>query len=118
MEIIMTANCGNSPKNAFIELFVQRLIKNEDIDSMVSDDFEITVAGNSSYFKRSDHIIEKLINAEIIKAKLFDAISHGKKGAMDFQIITKDNTIIEIGLFIEFKTLKADKISTVKIIHR
>ena len=50
------------------------------------------------------------------KIELLDAISHGKKGAIDFKISLSDGSVLSAGIFLEFKTHKADKISYLKVI--
>lgn len=115
MEIIRSPNCGNSPKNAFIEDFIVQLFSKEDVKDKVVDNISIDIAGTQVIYGIDELLIEKIFEEEILGIEVYDAISHGKKGAIDLKVHTITGKVRELGIFLEFKSLKADRIARLKV---
>ena len=79
MNIVIDENCGNSPKNAFIERFAAQLIKEEIPENMVIDNILIEIPGSTVMYGIENLSVQKLVDDEIVEAVIFDAVSHGKK---------------------------------------
>jgi len=115
MKLYKSENCGNSPKNKFIEEFIIDLFEEQNIKDKISENITIELIGMKIPTGLNQFSLKKIIDEEIMEIYIYDAISHGKKGAIDLKLKTVHETIINIGIFLEFKTLKADKISYLKI---
>ena len=116
MMIIKPDHCGNSPKNIFIEDFVFALFNHQEFKDKILDNAIIEIIG-----LRDGHDLHSLLDLfdksfDIDVITIFAAVSHGKKGAVDMEIKMRNGSSKNIGIFIEFKTLKADVISYIKII--
>jgi hypothetical protein len=109
-------NCGNSPKNIFIEDFVYNMLSGKDWTSALSDNALIEVPGIKESGNAADFKIEELFKGQLQSADMFDAISHGRKGAIDFEVRLDGGRRHSVAVFVEFKSLKADLIQKLKII--
>jgi len=114
MKIISNTNCGSSPKNQYIEQLIIGLLEGTSSISKLDDKFCFEIAGDNESCSRKDFKISEIIEDEILEAHIFDPISHGKKGAIDLEVITKSKKY-SLGIFIDFKTVKADLVSRLKI---
>lgn len=114
MKIISNTNCGNSPKNQYIEELMIGFLEGTSLLNKSDDKFCFEIAGDNESCNKKELKITDIIKDEILEAHIFDPISHGKKGAIDLELITK-NRKYSLGIFIEFKTVKADFVSKLKI---
>ena len=115
MKISKSENCGNSPKDIFIEQFVIELFEKSNLEEKVDENIFVELAYTQRKIGFNEFYLGSIIEEEIMEVFIYDAISHGKKGAIDIKVKTVNNNIINFGLFLEFKSLKADKISYIKI---
>lgn len=96
MQLIRSGECGNSPKNAFVEEFTIDLITGSRLDDRMADG----AAPPTVPWQNLDllHVIH--------------AISHGKVGAANGTVMC-DGKIVHFACVLEFSTAKADRVRTV-----
>lgn len=94
-------SCGNSPKNRFIEEFAGRLVQDCIREDEVSADCVVEISGTREVTGIRDFCMGRLSAREIRSAKIFSAISHGRKGAVDL--------VYENGIHLEM-TLPAQRL--------
>jgi hypothetical protein len=115
MIIVKPNNCGNAPKNKFIEDFISAVLSNEVYENQIDKDIVVLTYGCGGA-DSIDKFVTFINDLKGKKIEILDAISHGKKGSIDFEISLHDGSVLSAGIFLEFKTHKADKISYLKII--
>jgi len=116
MMIIKPDHCGNSPKNIFFEDFVFALFNHQEFKDEILDNAIIEIIGLRDGHDRHSllDLFDKLFGIDVIT--ILAVVIHGKKDAVDMQIKMRNGSTRNIGIFMEFKTLKADAISYIKII--
>ncbi len=98
MKVIRSGECGNSPKNAFVEDFVIALFSGDEISHWVTGDFLLPA-----------------INREGISAlTVSHAISHGRIGACN-GVLTSTEGALGFAVMLEFANTKGDRIKRVDL---
>jgi len=115
MIIVKPNNCGNAPKNKFIEDFISTILSNEVYENQIDRSIVVLTYGCGGA-DSIDKFVTYINDLKGTKLEILDAISHGKKGSVDFEITLRDGSVLNAGIFLEFKTHKADRISYLKII--
>lgn len=108
-------SCGNSPKNRFIEEFAVRLVQDCIREDEVSADCMVEIAETGEVTGIRDFCMGGLAARELRSVRIFSAISHGRKGAVDLVAEAADGSLIHLGIFLQFRNLKATEISGLKI---
>ena len=117
MDIQRSENCGNSPKNLLIETFVERLLRGEGLSGALPEEAAIEVSGREGRLAAREFGLRQLCEEALRGAVIFDAVSHGRKGAVDFDLLLADGRRLPVGLFVEFASLKADAFKSLKFIR-
>jgi len=97
MKIKRSGECGNSPKNAFVEDFVLDLLAGKTLSERVADAAELPGVPNDP--------------SEI---EITHAISHGKIGAAN-GAVRAGGVKMPFAVFIEFSSAKATKVQNVRL---
>ena len=116
MNISKPDNCGNSPKNAFLEDFIYALLNHEPYKEKLAENAKIEILGANApgNLETLTTLVEN--TQDLAEVQILDAISHGKKGAVDIKILTIKGTEKNIGIFFEFKSQKPFTIGSMKIV--
>lgn len=103
MNIIIGANCKNSPKNLKVAEMTQAILEADKkrVDSLYEEGFDAIKLPDLS---------------KIDEVMILTAISHGKSASSLCQY-TLDDTSRHIGMFFEFTTHKAERYSTIIVMQ-
>jgi len=93
VEIIRSGECGNSPKNAFVEAFIIALIGGKVPPEMLSDDADLP----SSPWSTASAL------------RISHAISHGRVGAGN-GVVTEGGKTLGFAVVLEFANTKGDRV--------
>lgn len=116
MRICRSQNCGNAPKNEFLESFFADWLEGKDIKARLAEGY--TFEGGGWTGEQSLEACRAFLHhlPDLEELRVLDAVTHGKKGALDLLAERKGNRRLHVGIFIQFETLKAEKISHLKIV--
>jgi hypothetical protein len=96
MKITRSGECGNSPKNAFVEDFIIALIRGDDLADKLTGGAALPEVGLG----------------EVTALKVVHAISHGKVGAGNAEATVGD-AVVAFAVVLEFANSKGDKVRAV-----
>ncbi len=116
-EIIRSADCGNSPKNLFLEqlaiAFAHRDV--EYLLACVTDDIQWTRAGNDQISGKSAFAaaLEHLKFDPITHLVITHVLTHGKAGAVNGTAVHSDGALFDFCDIVEFASVKGEKVRSI-----
>ena len=117
MKIIENKDCGNSPKNKFVQ-DLEIAISQSDasfLQASTSEDLEWIILGIDRFKGHSSIPLVlkalKLISAE--KLSINHVLSHGKTGASQSERIAGNGLSQNVSNFFQFSSAKGDKVSKI-----
>jgi hypothetical protein len=118
-KIIRSEDCGNSPKNKFVE-DLEVAFAEQDLDfilNSVTDDIIWKVAGQVTTEGKEELLqwLQQAENDKVDEVRITHAITHGKTGAANGTRKLKNKTVSEFCTFYEFNNAKASKVK--EIVH-
>ena len=98
MKITKSGECGNSPKNAFVEDFIIDFICANDVSAKTTEDARIPPLNWKA----------------VTELRMTHAISHGRVGAGNGVLISEGREIA-FAVMVEFANTKGDRVKTVSV---
>jgi len=96
-KIIVSADCGNSPKNVFIEKLTAAFAKRDAkfILGNVTDDIRWNIVGDTLIEGKDNFaaILGQMKNEKVLELTIRHIATHGKAGAVDGTVILEDGKI-------------------------
>ena len=118
MKITRSKNCGNSPKNGFVENFSISLIKS-DLESLahwVTDDVEWKIGDESEIIGKANFLeeVQKRRLSNLLSITIMHVVSHGKVGAANGSILLKPPIESQFCHVFEFSSAAARSIKRIQ----
>ena len=115
MEVIIGKDCGNSPKNIFIQELTIALTKGDlqSVRNRVTDDIRWNIVGGR-VVQGKDPFVEALQdkkNDKPVELFLDHVATHGKAGAVDGRIVFKNKNTQGFCHVYEFSNAKGDAVN-------
>lgn len=116
-KVIVSKDCGNSPKNSFLEKLTVAFAKGdaELILSKVSDDVRWKIVGEKEIRGKDDlaETLEELKKDKAAELKIAHIVSHGKAGAVDGTLKLKDKKTRAFCDVYEFSNAKGTSVKKI-----
>lgn len=109
-------NCGNAPKNAFVEDLVFQIFTGASYQEKLAPDCKVEIHGLGA-----DSCLENLGTIlgtvhGVTEVRILDAISHGRKGAVDLELLPGSGMVLHLAVFVLFASLKGDLVASIKVL--
>lgn len=118
VEVIVRADCGNSPKNLFLKQFSTAFAEGNIafLSAKVSDDISWEIIGTKSISGKSDFVaeLERINFARNAKVLVKRVITHGKEGAVNGEIVMTNGKKYAFCDFYEFTSAKGTSIKVIE----
>lgn len=118
MKIIISPTCNNSPKNQqLLDLTIGFSDYNlEAIEEFLDENIQWTLLGESPIVGRDFFLEELNKHSEnpAIQITIHHAITHGKSGAVNGEMVMKDGNRFAFADFYEFTSASAKKVAEIK----
>lgn len=117
MEILLRADCGNSPKMRLIqELTVSFASYQIDkIKDYLSDDVKWTLVGDSP-IEGKEHFLsalQEMSDTKTVKLTILQILSHGKAAAVHGEMLMQDGKTYGFADFYEFSSASSKKVKAI-----
>lgn len=118
VKIKALADCGNAPKNTFIQNFNIAFAQGDaaTVSAMVTDDIIWEMVGMKTICGKPDLVkmIEKMKNQEIEEYTITSAISHGKTASASGEMRMRNGLSYAFADIYEFSSVKGNEIRMIK----
>jgi hypothetical protein len=116
-KINIKTDCGNAPKREFLKDFRIAMAEANEIFLLnsVTDDIVWSIVGDRVVTGKKSYAValNKILKTNVEELTLFQILSHGKEGAVNGAIKTKNGDVLEFSEFYTFKGAKGDKIKSI-----
>ena len=118
IEIIKSADCGNSPKNAFVENFTTKLFTGEKshVIASIADDSSWEIVGLALIQGKTD-IIKAMPKYDYSHARqlhVLHSITHGRTGMTEIRVTKANGARLAICTIFHFRSAKATVLANLK----
>jgi hypothetical protein len=115
--VIISEDCGNSPKNTFVEKLVIAIAKGDSkfMFASVTDDIRWNFVGGRQIGGKADFIkaFEQMKNNKVLELSIDHIATHGKAGAVDGKIKMESGKTFGFCDVFEFNGAKATSICAI-----
>ena len=116
-KIIVSEDCGNSPKNIFIEKFTAAFAKRDAkfILGNVTEDIRWNIVGDTLIEGKDNfsEILARMKNENVLELNVRHIATHGKAGAVDGTVILEDGKIRAFCDVYEFNGVKGTAVKEI-----
>jgi hypothetical protein len=116
-KINIKADCGNAPKREFLKSFRIAMAEANEffLLNRVTDDIVWSIVGDRVVTGKKSYAValKKILKTNVEELTLFQILSHGKEGAVNGTIKTKNGDVLEFSDFYTFEGAKGDTIKSI-----